>query len=382
MADRDARLRWTAALLIACALVALAVAFRTQASRKMPDFEVYWRSGRRAAAAEPLYRASDAHFQLKYLPAFAVLAAPAGAIPLSIAKAIWFTASVGLLAAFIPLSIAMLPARRRSAWLIVICTIVAMGKFYGHELVLGQVNLLFGVVIAGAVVLLRRGRSTSSGLLFALAVVIKPYAVIFLPWLLVRRDGAALTAAALGLLAALALPIATYGVEGTLALHGDWWRTVTTSTAPNLLNQDNVSIAAMFAKWLGPGPAAARTAVVLSGLLLLFAALVVAWRGRVASPDGLEAALLLTSIPLLSPQGWDYVLLLATPAVVFVINYGDELPRPMFILTAAAVAVAGLSLFDTMGREGYAAFMALSIISLCFFVVIAALGAIRWRAIA
>ena len=84
----------------------------------------------------------------------------------------------------------------------------------------------------------------------------------------------------------------------------------------------------MFAKWLGPGPAAAGTAVVLAGCCSV-AALVVAWRGRVASPDGLEAALLLTSIPLLSPQGWDYVFLLATPAVVFVINYGDELPRPM-----------------------------------------------------
>ena len=40
--------------------------------RQTPDLEVYWRAGVRAAAGEPLYRASDGHYQFKYLPAFAV----------------------------------------------------------------------------------------------------------------------------------------------------------------------------------------------------------------------------------------------------------------------------------------------------------------------
>ena len=62
----------------------------------MPDFEVYWRAGVSAAAAEPLYRTADAHFQLKYLPAFAVLGAPQPPAATR-AKAIWFTVSVGLL---------------------------------------------------------------------------------------------------------------------------------------------------------------------------------------------------------------------------------------------------------------------------------------------
>ena len=53
----------------------------------MPDFEVYWRAGVRALAAEPLYREEDAHFRLKYLPAFAVLCIPAGLLPLTASKA-------------------------------------------------------------------------------------------------------------------------------------------------------------------------------------------------------------------------------------------------------------------------------------------------------
>ena len=49
------------------------------------------------------------------------------------------------------------------------------------------------------------------------------------------------------------LPVPLYGVHGNIELHRAWWRTVTESTAPNLINADNVSLAAMYAKWLGPG---------------------------------------------------------------------------------------------------------------------------------
>lgn len=92
--------------------------------------------------------------------------------------------------------------------------------------------------------------------------------------------------------------------------------------------------------------------------------------------------MLLTLMPLLSPQGWDYVFLIATPAIVYLANYEDLLPRPMRVVTIAAVATIGFSLFDLMGRTAYYAFMRLSIISLCFFVVIAALSTLRLRKIA
>ena len=42
----------------------------------------------------------------------------------------------------------------------------------------------------------------------------------------------------------------------------------------------------------------------------------------------------------------------------------------------------GLSLFDLMGRTAYYAFMRMSIISLCFFVVIAGLVMLRLRKVA
>ena len=138
----------------------------------------------------------------------------------------------------------------------------------------------------------------------------------------------------------------------------------------------------MLFRSVGPGELSARLAFATAVVLLLVAAIVFAYRRGIGFPEGLEGGLLLTLMPLLSPQGWDYVFLIATPAIVYLANYNDRLPRGFRILTNLAIATIGLSLFDLMGRTAYYAFMRLSIISLCFFVVIAAVAMLRFRKVA
>ena len=296
----------------------------------------------RARGAEPLYRAEDGHYQFEYLPAFAVLTSPGARVSLETAKAVWFVASVALLVALVSLSLAMLPERRKAEWVLVTLTVVVMLKFYGHELVLGQMNALFAVLVAAAAVSLKADREAAAGGLIALAIVVKPYAVIFLPWVLARRRTAAIAAAAAGAVMLIALPALVYGVQGDIDLHLAWWKTVTQSTAPNLTNADNVSIAAMSAKWIGMGLAATVLTAVTSAILLGTAIFVFVRRRTVALPEGLEAAFLLTCIPLLSPQGWDYVFLVSTPAIMFLVNYEDRLPAFTRFTAIAALATIGL----------------------------------------
>ncbi|MGB2713335.1 MAG: glycosyltransferase family 87 protein [Vicinamibacterales bacterium] len=365
------------AALLCAALALLGAVYAFRAAQKMPDFEVYWRAGSRAAHAQPLYSPDDGHYQLKYLPAFALLAVPLAWLPLQAAKAVWFALSAGVLGAFVAMSIDLLPDRRRTIWVLVLCIVLAMAKFYGHELVLGQVNLLLGALVTAAALSLRTDRETLAGLLLSLAIIVKPYAVIFLPWLLVIGYGRAFASAVVAMLIAIAAPAAVYGFSASLSLHGEWWRTVTTSTAPNLLNTDNVSFAAMYAKWIGPGTSAEWLAMLTSIAVLGLAVDVLRRRSGVTEPMGLEVALLLTMMPLLSPQGWDYVLLLATPAIAFLVNYGDRLPSALKVPTAAAVAIAAFSVFDLMGRRTYATFMSWSSVTICFLIVIAALYALR-----
>jgi hypothetical protein len=345
----------------------------------MPDFEVYWRAGARAAAAAPLYRVEDGHYVFKYLPAFAVLAIPLGVLPLHASRALWFTVSVFLVIVLLAQSIALLPERRRPRWVLVAVLLVALGKFIGHELVLGQVNILLGVVAAGALLALKAGREARAGGLLALAIVIKPYAVIFLPWLVARRRLASLLAAFGGVAFVLLLPAVLYGWSGNIAQHQAWWAMVTSTTSPNLFVVDNVSLASAYARILGAGDLAARLSIVTSLALLGVAAAVFLLRRGVRFPEGLEGGLLLTSIPLVSPQGWDYVFLLSAPAISCLANHDDRLPRAMRLLTILAVAAIGLSLFDVMGRTAYRAFMEASMITWLYLVVIAALVTLRVR---
>jgi hypothetical protein len=345
----------------------------------MPDFQVYWTAGARAVAAEPLYRADDGHYQFKYLPAFAILAAPIAQIPLPAAKAAWFAVSAVLMITLLWLSLRALPEQRRPGPLLLVLTFLAMAKFYAHELVLGQVNLLFGVIVVLAIVWMRMGRDAAAGLLLALAIVIKPYAVIFAPWLATRRNRVALATMTAATIVLLALPAARYGWQGNLDLLADWWRTVMTTTAPNLTNPDNVSLGAMFTKWLGPESAAPALTAVVSGFLLAITGIVMAGRGTLKTPDTLEGSILLLLIPLLSPQGWDYVFLLGTPGVMLLFNDSAALPRGIRFAAFAAIAVAGLTIFDLVGREFYGAFMQLSVVTICVLIQVAALATLRFR---
>ena len=69
--------------------------------------------------------------------------------------------------------------------------------------------------------------------------------------------------------------------------------------------------------------------IVTSAALVLLAVLVIALGRRLPRREPLEGALLLTLIPLLSPQGWDYVAVLTTIVMIHVVNDVDRLPLPL-----------------------------------------------------
>jgi hypothetical protein len=232
-----------------------------------------------------------------------------------------------------------------------------MGKFYVREAGLGQSNVLLAVLVLTAVACWYGRREAGAGALLAAATVVKPYAIVFLPYLIYRRKWSGVASFALVLAAALVLPALGYGWSGNLDQLRGWWTVVTTSTAPNLAGQDNVSIAGMYAAWMGVGRAAGWLSAATVLTLVLACGWAVVRGARVASPEYLDAALLLFVIPLLSPQGWDYVLLMATSAVMLLLDRLGEFRPLVRWLLFASLAAAGLSFWDVLGREPYRAFM-------------------------
>jgi hypothetical protein len=359
-----------------------AVLFLTKIRTEMVDFGVYRTAAARAVAAEPLYRADDGHYQFKYLPAFALAMAPFAALDREAAQAIWFALSAGLLTAFVRWSVRGLPERRRSEPVLAGLAVLFMAKFYAHELTLGQTNILLGCLLAAALLAVQIDQPVVAGALIGVAAFVKPYALILLPWLAFTYGLSAALSCGTVLLLGLLLPIVRYGWSGNLQLLAEWYRTVSASTMPNLTSADNVSLAAMWAKWLGPGGVAAgMTALSSLGALALVGTV---WlrRLRVSSPDYLEFALLMMLIPLLSPQGWDYVLLLATPAVVCLMDRWPETGIGWRAACGLALVLMSFTLFDLMGRSLYANFMAHSIVTVAAVGVAVAAAQLRWKQLA
>ena len=359
-----------------------AVLYAKKVERRMPDYEVYRRAAARAARAEPLYRPDDGHYQFKYLPAFAVATLPVGLGHERVVRACWFAVTMLLLVVLLRTTVVALPEMRRSRAALIGATFVLLAKFYAHEIELGQVNILMTTLVVLAVVQIRANREIGAGLLIAAAVVVKPVRRPPVPYLAARRRVGSLVGMAIGLGAALMLPALLYGFAGNLQLLGEWWRTVTATTAPNLMDFNNVSAASVFARWLGPGPTAQALATAMVVALLAVAVAVFAMRGRVSVPEPLEVGLLLTLMPLISPQGWDYVFLLSTLAVMSLVNYSDWLPRYIRAPVIAALLIVAFSIFDLIGRPAYQLFMRLSMITICYLVIIGGLVALRARRIA
>jgi hypothetical protein len=360
-------------------ILVAAAAYKGRVRKEMVDFGVYRTAAARVIAAEPLYRADDGHYQFKYLPAFAMAVAPLAWTDHETAKVVWFAMSVGLLSALVRWSVRALPLRRRTERLLIWLAVVFMAKFYAHELLLGQTNILLGTLLVAALLAVQIDLPRLAGVLIGLAAFVKPYAIVLLPWLLVSHGAAAAGASAIVIAAGLAVPAVIYGWAGNLTLLGEWYRTVTTSTTPNLVGADNISLAAMWAKWIGVSRLATALATISSGMAVALAGAVWARRRQVESPDYLEYALLMLLIPLLSPQGWDYVLLLGTPAIVILVDRWSETGRGWQAASGIALALMSFSIFDLMGRANYARFMAWSIVTLAACGVVASVAHLRWR---
>jgi hypothetical protein len=171
--------------------------------------------------------------------------------------------------------------------------------------------------------------------------------------------------------AGVVLPAVRYGVAGNIEQLAGLWSVVTTSTAPNLAGQDNASIAGMWASWLGVNPLASRVSLVSA--LALVAACVWVFRRRPDSalPEYLETGVLLFLIPLLSPQGWDYVLLMGTPVIVVLLDRMNGFEPAQRGVLVFCLVVVGLSIWDVMGRELYRSFMMARVVTVCALVELA-----------
>jgi hypothetical protein len=238
----------------------------------------------------------------------------------------------------------------------------------------------------GAVMLKRRRVATPDcleyGLLVGAGVFIKPYALVLVPWLIWVSGPGSIPAFAGAMVAGLILPAGVYGWAGNLNLLLAWYDAVTGTTKPLLMFHENISFASMWAKWLRPHEAPPLLAVVSSAMAIGLVGAVMLKRRRVATPDCLEYGLLAFLVPLLSPQGWDYVLLLALPGYLCLVDRWGETPWPWRTAMIGGLAVTSFATYDFLGPRLYMLVFNSALPTVGVVILITCLARLRWRGLA
>jgi hypothetical protein len=387
-ADQDilrlVRLPLRAVLLFVVAILIAATGYAVvRFSRSgLTDFAVPTLAAERFVAHEPLYRPEDGHYQFKYLPAFAAFMVPFAWVSKEVAEAAWIALLVAMTWALVGWTVRTIPHRRLATAPLVWLTLMLNAKFLVKELGFGQFDLPLALLYWGAIDSGDRGRPGLAGALLAVSLFIKPYGLVLLPWLVWTKGYRSLIPFAVVLAAGLALPAAAYGWDGNVTLLHEWYRTVTETTGPNLGSNENVSFAAMWARWLPAGPIRSLLALASIALAMIAGLVLIARRQAVHHPDFLEGAYFAALIPLVSPQGWDYLLVLALPAYAYLVDRWRDTSTVWRAVAVAGFLLTSFSTYELMRRTVYFQLMAWGVGSVGVVIIAVSLFHLRSRNLA
>jgi len=384
--DMHSHLKTALRVIMIVAVFLLLFLFRVK--NDMIDFQVNYEAGKRLRLAETPYRFEDGHYMFKYLPSSAFLYLPLSYLPLDLAKGIWYFFIIFCSLALIRLSFLLVPSTtKKSKWLMVIPPLILI-KYFLREIDLGQINTLVTLILLIMVWYLDRQTNERShtediytGLLWGLAVALKPYALIFLPYFLLKGKLRTLLSGMCTLGIAILIPSLYYGLKGNFIVLNEWISTLYQSTPTLLTTWDNISIIAFFNKWTGdPKLSLALTVIFLSVLALLVLFLMILGK-RVEKATVLECSVLLILIPLASPLGWDYNLLMSILGIMIVVHYFSFYTKIWRIFLVCNFLVIFFSVYDIMGKDLYSTFMSLSLTTLNFLVLVGYLAYLRFKKI-
>jgi hypothetical protein len=320
----------------------------------MSDFGVPYRNALRIMTGETLYRVEDGHLQFKYAPVSALFYVPLALLPFEAAKVVWYCLELVLLFAVFWLSYRLLPDKKRGPLFVLGFSLLVLLKFIGREMELGQVNILIVFILTSMLAAIVKTRDVQAGVLWALSLFFKPYALIFLPYFVLKKRFRIVAVGTAALAAGLAVPALFYGVRGNFEVLKEWISTLSLSTPGLMAVGDNASLLAFLRKvlpgglahfdrilWLAFGAAAAGVFLWMMGK---------AKKDRVGSPEILEAAFLMILIPVLSPLGWYYNYLYALLAVVVIMNNVPTFSRVWKYVIAIDLIIIGGTLREVLGK--------------------------------
>jgi hypothetical protein len=342
--------------------------------KDMSDFGVCYQGGKRILEGETLYRVSDGHLQYKYSPPSAVFFSLLALLPYEAAKFIWYLSELVFLYLILILSYKILPSRLKKKGTIIVFSLLILAKFYAREIELGQVNIHIILVLTLMLLAVLSRKDVLAGLWWGLSLFFKPYALVFLPYfLLKRRFGLAVSGIVVAILG-LFSPMVFYGFKGNIVVLKEWLNSLSRSTSPLLATFDNASLHSFFLNILPDQKAEfALVFIICASLLIGLSFLGMMYLGKregLKKPEVLEFAFLFILIPLLSPLGWYYNYLYSILAIILLLNYMEKFPAFLKYGLIINFIIIGVSLKEMLGKVAFDFYTQNSLVVINYLIVL------------
>ena len=388
------------ALYVILAIVVIGF-FRNTLRRGMNDFDVVHRAATRMLHTENLYNFEDGHYLYKYSPFFALLVAPIGLLPLSYAGFLWLVGMCVSLFFILKMAKKMIMGDKPPPGFFYILSLLLASKFLVREIRLGQTDFLILLFIFLCLLFVQRGKELVAGIFLALSVLIKPTALIFIPYFLYKKEFRMVASTILVSLVFLLLPSLVYGFSGNMTLLLGWKTIMSVSSPPLLAVDMNQSIFAFFYRLLTPAPyevnilnlsyTAVNVIIYTSVIGLFFFLFFLAKKSPTVgtsflhNKESIEYSLLLIFMALFSPLGWFQNYSSAILAIMILVYYVLETrvkDKPIVIMLALLLLLVDLINFETVGRRLNDLSLYLSFVTWGIFLLIACLSRLRLSRIA
>lgn len=308
----------------------------------MNDFGKFYYSARWFLDGRDMYApspATDLRFveapELQFLnmnpPHFHLLVLPLARLQPEHAVTIWIGVSLLALVA----AVLLIAREARVAWtpVRVLAAAAAVLVFAGTQsfFATGQLSLLLLLAVTIAWVAARHGRWTLAAAVLGVSLGIKPFLLVFVPYLLLVRRFRALAVALATAAASVALGLLVFGVDAyrswyrALGQSGDWAWTVMNASIFGFLRR--AFDAQPIVTPVVVAPALVRFLWIVAAAVVGLITVAVVIRDRTASAVDRAFGLLLVAAQLISPLGWIYYLWLpAGPVAALALRPRPERP--------------------------------------------------------
>ena len=307
----------------------------------LSDLEVYYKAAQRISNGMNLYRyVEDGHYVFKYSPTSAVYFIPLTILNFDIAKIVYWLFLTFLIVVGFRNCIKLLQptllndeSNKQFNW-VVIGALFSLAIHFLRELHLGQVNYLLFFIYLSAVTDYLNNKKYYPYLI-AISLFLKPFALIFVPYLLLKKEFKVIALIAVSIVVLAIIPLFFYGsINNTTQQYLAWMNElkIELSHKQGLLQNSNHTIFSVVARYTPLQLIVESTAIakvyqiILLGLLGIFVYSFIQLQQKATIETdrklliALDFAMLISLIPLLaftSENAFIYTMFLVFAIVIY-----------------------------------------------------------------